>query len=259
MKTVKITNSDLVAIRSKFDRELQKQKDRYAANPDLYGKQTEESLIQRWIDNAYSKAVFQQLERDGLARINKETDSFYSFADHAGDCFDPEVNKDIDPAELKRQRKNELARFNRQGVYYHELIVLGETLGSIGGFVGNDFYGSGYDIDFYNTAINHIASVYGGDFIPTLDKIQKATAHTDLVTTFFYCDYSKTVRTKANHCVLNFFERDHRWIVDIDRGVPVEIAALVFELFHTSHDFVWSKTGEQKAEILNKYIADNLK
>ncbi|UTQ72830.1 hypothetical protein [Vibrio phage vB_VpS_CC6] len=259
MKTVKITNSDLVAIRSKFDRELQKQKDRYAANPDLYGKQTEESLLPRWIDNAYSKAVFKQLEVDGLAHINKESDSFYSFADHAGDCFDPEVNKDIDPAELKRQRKNELARFNRQGVYYHELIVLGETLGSIGGFVGNDFYGSGYDIDFYNTAITHIANVYGGDFIPTLDKIQKAEEYTDLVKEFVYCDYSKTIRTKANHCVLNFDERSRRWIVDIDPGVPSEIAVLVFELFHTSHDFRWCTSESGKADILTKHIRANLK
>ncbi|AFV81336.1 hypothetical protein F862_gp104 [Vibrio phage vB_VpaS_MAR10] len=259
MRTVKITNSDLVSIRSKFDRELEKQKRRFQAKPEQYGSRTEEDLLPLWIDNAYCKALFKQLEFDGLATITKETDSFYTFADHAGDCYNAEANPDIDPAELRRQRKNELARFNRQGVYYHELLIDGESFGSIGGFVGNDFYGSGYDIDFYKTAITEIGNRYGAGFLPTLDQIQKAEKHGDLVKEFVYCDYSKTIRTKANHCVLNFDERSRRWIVDIDPGVPSEIAVLVFELFHTSHDFRWCTSESGKADILTKHIRANLK
>ncbi|MCG9825368.1 hypothetical protein LHK22_14415, partial [Staphylococcus argenteus] len=93
----------------------------------------------------------------------------------------------------------------------------------------------------------------------TLDKIQKAEEYTDLVKEFVYCDYSKTIRTKANHCVLNFDERSRRWIVDIDPGVPSEIAVLVFELFHTSHDFRWCTSESGKADILTKHIRANLK
>jgi len=98
------------------------------------------------------KALFNLFVNDGLANITKEADEYYTFEDHAGECFCPIVNTEISPAELKRQEKKERARFNRKGCFAMTLYILGNEVGSIGGFVGNDFYGSGYDNDFYNQA-----------------------------------------------------------------------------------------------------------
>lgn len=78
------------------------------------------------------------------------------------------------------------------------------------------------------------------------------------VTEFIYCDYTKTIRTTANHCVLNFLDGSRRWIVDIDVGVPLEVASLVFELFHTSHDFRWCTSESGKADMLTKYVRSKL-
>ena len=39
-------------------------------------------------------------------------------------------------------------------------IILTITAIAIGGFVGNDFYGSGYDTDFYKIAIDELSNSY---------------------------------------------------------------------------------------------------
>jgi len=112
-------------------------------------KQTLKSDIKK---HGIPKALFNLFVNDGLANITKEVCGFYTFEDHAGECFCPIVNDNLSPAELKRQEKKERARFNRQGCFAMTLYILGNKVDSIGGFVGNDFYGSGYDNDFYTQA-----------------------------------------------------------------------------------------------------------
>ncbi len=131
----------------------------FAKHPERYGNQPVNGLQSVWLEISKLKAIFAQLENDGIATIRKERDEFYTFADHAGDLFNPEVNNNIDPEELKTQRRRELARFNRAGTWFYSLNVLGNELDSMGGFVGNDFNGSGYDIDFYASALQEVQNV----------------------------------------------------------------------------------------------------
>jgi len=90
-------------------------------------------------------------------RVRKVADDYYTFDDHKGDCFDPTINTDIDPKALKRQERNERARFNRQGAFYSIAEYwTGRTwveTDLIGGFVGDDFIGSGYEYDLLSSAI----------------------------------------------------------------------------------------------------------
>ena len=127
----------------------------YDKNPERYGS-TVETLLPAWQEVARAKAIFEQLEKDGVATITREKDDFFTFADWAGDCFDPDINNNVPAEELKTQRKRALARFNRNGVWYHTLYVLGEELDAIGGFVGKDFNGSGYDTDFFASALKKV-------------------------------------------------------------------------------------------------------
>lgn len=50
-----------------------------------------------------------------------------------------------------------------------ELVVDGDELDCIDGFVGDDFYGSGYDEEFYATAIEHLESNYPDYFADLRD------------------------------------------------------------------------------------------
>lgn len=110
----------------------------YAENPTHYGSRSIDELRELWKHNGGVHGIFTVLENDGLAAIDREPDHFYTFSDHAGDCFDPEVNSDIEPTELKRQEKRERGRFRRQGAWCYSLRVLGREPehGIIGGFVG---------------------------------------------------------------------------------------------------------------------------
>lgn len=116
------------------------------------------------------KAIFSILESDGLVEIIKERDETFSFADHAGESFSHEANPDLNPINLKKDEKRERARFNRLGAFFYTLVVMGEDIDSIGGFVGNDFYGSGYDKDFYSKAIQKISTAYP-DYYESLMEI----------------------------------------------------------------------------------------
>jgi len=74
--------------------------------------------------------------------------------------FCPNTNPEINGDELKRQERNERARMNKQGAWFFTLVVKNEDLDSIGGFVGNDFYGSGYDTDFYRGALMQVKDTH---------------------------------------------------------------------------------------------------
>lgn len=79
----------------------------------------------------------------------KIKDNDYSFTDLCGDTFNPEVNNDIDPAQLKREKEAFRRRVKKEGVYGCGLALNGVQLFDymIWGFVGNDYLGSGYDSD----------------------------------------------------------------------------------------------------------------
>lgn len=154
-----ISTEDRALIQKDANKYFKKQCDQFAKNPQWYGEKTDRELAPQWRQNAIKFAAFEQLKRDGIASIEKIADEFYNFDDLCGDCFDPNLNPDIDPAELRKQKNNYKQRCKKSGVWIMELMINGESFGSIGGFVGNDFYGSGYDTDFYTTAIKACESI----------------------------------------------------------------------------------------------------
>ena len=107
----------------------------------------------KWVENAVLEAVFSIFVKDGLASISKEEDKLASVTELCGDMFNPEVNPDIEASRLKSDERKFKQSIYRKGVWIHELLVMGESLDVIGGFVGDDFYGSGYDNDYYRVAI----------------------------------------------------------------------------------------------------------
>ena len=178
MKTVEFTvsNTDVakvLAVQSKYVKETT---DYHNEHPTHFGARPFEELEKLWHYNGGLEGVFTVIENDGLASISKERDQDYTFADHAGDCFDATVNTDIAPEELKRQEKRERARFHRLGTWYHTLTVDGKEIDdcSIGGMVGNDLYGSGYDLDFYKAAIDALRPKYS-NYIATLLNMAEIT------------------------------------------------------------------------------------
>ena len=101
---------------------------------------------------------FDRLERLGLVRFKIEPDECVSVEDLEGDCFNPEVNPDVDPAILASEREAFVDRINREGVWgiigeYN--IGQGWTMAdSVWGFVGEDFEGSGYDLDVKDITVD---------------------------------------------------------------------------------------------------------
>ena len=84
-------------------------------------------------------------------------DSGMSFEDLTGDTFNAEAHPDIPQERMDRERKEEMDRINREGVYG----VVGEYwngeewehVDSCWGFVGDDWKESGYDVDIMSATI----------------------------------------------------------------------------------------------------------
>jgi len=185
MKTVTytISQSDVtkVAIPLAVSALKQNFKD-YTNHPEWFGGRELNELKALWMENAVAVGAFEVLKKDGVAIVHKNADAYYTFADHEGDCFDPVVNDNIDPAELKRERKREMSRFNRQGAWYHTLEVLNVELDSIAGFVGNDFYGSVYEIEFYNSAFECLKESGMAEYVSELlTRVREALSSSALV------------------------------------------------------------------------------
>lgn len=127
--------------------------------PPGYGKDAQERnkniriIARRW-------AIFKQLERDGLVEIERTRDNDLSFDDLAGDAFTPAANPDTKPATLARRASAFRQRIREDGVWIMTLLVEDEEITSCGGFIGDDFYGSGYDDDFFSEAIEMLEKKY---------------------------------------------------------------------------------------------------
>ena len=161
MKTITytITQEDRKAMQKSTAKAVATIADTFTKHPEYWGPEPDmEDLHSRWDSIGANKARFEQLMRDGLAHIKKLPDDMLSFGDTVGDTYDPNTNNDILPSVLKQQENRARARFNKQGTFYHQLVVLGNEKDCIGGFVGNDFYGSDYDNEFYCQALTIIAN-----------------------------------------------------------------------------------------------------
>lgn len=110
------------------------------------------------------KGVATKLERawvDDKVRLLRVEDTDYSLADLKGDCFSPRVNSDIPAERLAAEEREFEERVSRLGV--HGLLgtyksppgEFGDWLlaDSCYGFVGEDYLGSGYEVDIALSAL----------------------------------------------------------------------------------------------------------
>ena len=90
-------------------------------------------------------------------RLRVVWDDCSQLDDLLGDCFNPRVNPDIQPSRLEREREQEIARIEREGVVgivtEYWTVSGWEQADSCYGFVGNDWRASGYDIDAMSVAL----------------------------------------------------------------------------------------------------------
>ena len=101
---------------------------------------------------ARTQALYTLLANHDLAAIEKIEDDRSASA-FATEFYTPSHHPDMHPSTLSRQRNALEKRIEKVGLFTVELIVNGESVSAIGGFIGDDFYGSGYDDDFYREAI----------------------------------------------------------------------------------------------------------
>ena len=99
----------------------------------------------------------------GKIRITKIADEISTFEDLSGDIFNEEANPDIPPLILKKEKTSFKRRINNSGVWtmlseywngreWENLIGIDEN--SISGFVGNDFFGSFYELQLMQAALD---------------------------------------------------------------------------------------------------------
>lgn len=100
--------------------------------------------------------------RQGKIRLNRQTDSQACFDDLAGDCFNPDANPSVDAEQLKQEAKEFRERISEFGAWVmiseywtgREWESLFDIDGNaIGGFVGDDFFGSGYELQVMEAAM----------------------------------------------------------------------------------------------------------
>lgn len=110
--------------------------------------------------------VFMALQDVGVVELRREPDDWVSYDDLAGDCYNPAANPDVNPNVLKKQEEAFRRRIDEEGVYVYTSAYLlpdgtPECTDVIGGFVGDDFFGSGYEPQVMLAALDEVAVVFG--------------------------------------------------------------------------------------------------
>jgi hypothetical protein len=86
-----------------------------------------------------------------------------SFDDLLGDAYEPKHNPDIKPEILEKERAHQIDRINNDGVWYVLSEVWNgdewEWCDSCGGFIGDDWENSGYDVDLMQSAIDRLKEI----------------------------------------------------------------------------------------------------
>lgn len=118
----------------------------------IKGQQEDQGTPVDTFEQAIERAV-----RQGQIRLARFRDDDATFEELAGDCFNPAVNDSIPVAQLKREEINFKARIRRSGTWlYQSQFWTGrewEAADVMGGFVGWDFMGSGYEAQLMAAAL----------------------------------------------------------------------------------------------------------
>lgn len=123
--------------------------------------------------------IFGRLEYKGLVALRVEPDDYYDMDDLKGDIFNPNFRDDIKPEVLKREEEEFEERVHRMGVYgiiaeyRKDENAKWEHADSCCGFIGDDWSGSGYDIDLMSSAIDALLGIdhQQGELFDVLDMI----------------------------------------------------------------------------------------
>ncbi len=115
----------------------------------------------KWaLSSAKSNIRFDELESDGLVEFKLEPDECADWDNLVGDCYNPQVNTDIQESKLKEQERAEMDRANQDGVWGIVSLVNNEQIDSVWGFIGDDWKDSGYDSDVKQSAIDFLAEQF---------------------------------------------------------------------------------------------------
>lgn len=115
-------------------------------------------------DQAKTYAQFEQAESLGKVRLKVIPDEYACLDDLFGDTYDPTVNSNVKPHVIARERQREIDRINSDGVWG----LVGQYFDgrdwvdadSCFGFVGDDYKGSGYDLDIMSEALDQASKVH---------------------------------------------------------------------------------------------------
>jgi len=101
-------------------------------------------------------------EGDARVRIVEHGDDHCSMDDLKGECYNPDVNSDINPNILKRQEREFESMVESDGVWGYVAQYWDgdswEETDSIWGFAGDSFDESGYDGDLKQSALDALAA-----------------------------------------------------------------------------------------------------
>ena len=114
------------------------------------------------------ETVFDVLKYAGRVHLSEEPFACISMEDLKGDRFDPHINCDVNKNVLAKQEREFERRVKQEGVWGAVARVnpgyemhSWEDVDSVWGFVGDDFWGSGYEHDLMWAAIDAFARHVG--------------------------------------------------------------------------------------------------
>lgn len=94
------------------------------------------------------------VEQKGSIRLIKEVDDAYNLSDLKGDTYVVKFHPEISPEKIRKEELEFEQRVETEGVWFYSLESWDSAIDggwihidSIGGFVGDDFTGSGYDTE----------------------------------------------------------------------------------------------------------------
>lgn len=108
-------------------------------------------------EHAKIQATFERARSEGRVRLNFIPDEDARWGDLFGDIFEPKANPDIKPHIMDRERREAEERLEREGAWG----IVGEyfdgriwqSADACFGFVGDDYEGSGVDLDVMTAAL----------------------------------------------------------------------------------------------------------
>ena len=132
--------------------------------------------------------VFNRLETRGYVALARVPDHDSTFEDLVGDCYCPVANHNINPNVLNKQERAERERILSEGVWGYEAFYCVDQQGptnmtdSIWGFLGDDFWESGYGGDLKESALDALADAVGAPLLREAHEDPRQAAYVFMFT-----------------------------------------------------------------------------